>query len=131
MTQKPLDLWILRAILIVAFAYHGAWNLDQAGLNWWTLNQAQLPFPTWMRWPVGIAEIAFAVWILWGRFITLPLLGMCALMSGAVLSNFHNGYSYKNLGIEVPLAYLGIAIVLLIRGGFFDRIVKLLNTKVR
>lgn len=131
MAKNSLDLWILKSLLIVAFLYHGVWNLGEEGLLWWQSQEGNLPFPIWSRQPVGFMEIILALWLAWGRYLVLPLLGVSAIMLGAILSNFPNGYSYKNLGIEVPLAYLGIAVVLLLRGGFFDRIIKLLNAKVR
>lgn|GEM_PF-4606974 len=89
---------------MVAFLYHGVWNLGEEAKLFWL--SSKVPYPEWMRWPVGVGECVFALGLISKRTEKLASLGLMLLMVGAVISNFSNGYSYKHLGIEVPIAYL-------------------------
>jgi uncharacterized membrane protein YphA (DoxX/SURF4 family) len=95
--------FLFKLVLAFAFIYHGIWNLTGAGEAFW--NSGAVLFPEWMRYPVGWGEIILAIGLLVPFAERLSALLLAALMIGAILSNFSNGYSYKDLGIEVPVAY--------------------------
>jgi uncharacterized membrane protein YphA (DoxX/SURF4 family) len=101
----------LKLILALAFVYHGVFNLSEEGRVFWS-EGAQLVYPSYLRWPVGIGEIAAAVLLFWSVTERVAIVGLGLIMVGAVINNFPMGFSYKNLGIEVPLTYLVILWVL-------------------
>jgi uncharacterized membrane protein YphA (DoxX/SURF4 family) len=96
-------IWLFRSVLAFAFVYHGIWNLGDVGAEFWA--QPNMLFPGWFRWPVGVVECVAGLLLLHPRADRAASFVLLGVMVGAILSNFHQGYSYKNLGVEVPIAY--------------------------
>lgn len=111
MRRGPSSSGILRAVLGFAFVYHGVWNLGSEAGVYWKANVSL--YPEGFRYVVGILEILLALGLVFSRTRWLAALGLGLIMLGAVFSNFQQGYSYKDLGVEVPVAYLAMIWVLL------------------
>lgn len=83
-------------------AYHGAWNFSAAGQAWWK-NEAT--YSAWLSYPTGFLEIACAFSYFFKIRERIASVIVMVLMSGAVIEHLKNGYSYKQNGFEVALAY--------------------------
>jgi uncharacterized membrane protein YphA (DoxX/SURF4 family) len=109
--MKTRSRLLLKITLALAFVYHGVFNLSEEGRRFWS-EGAQLVYPAFLRWPVGLVEIAAAALLFWARAERFAIWFLGLIMVGAIINNFPMGYSYKHLGIEVPLTYLVILWVL-------------------
>lgn len=77
--------WVLQVVLAVQFVGAGALKLigDQAMLDLF----ADIGAGQWLRYVVGVLELAGAVGLLIPRLAGLAALGLAALMVGATLTN--------------------------------------------
>ena len=100
-------LYFLLLCLSAAFIFHGIWNIGPEGQTFW--NSSQVIYPQFLRMPVGLLEIILGLSLWSTKLRSISALGIALMMIGAILNNLPQGYSYKNLGVEVPIVYLAIS----------------------
>jgi len=98
-------LWALRALLAVQFASGGVLKLvgDPRMVDLFT----DIGAGQWLRYLVGICEVAGAVGLLVPRLVALAALGLTGLMAGAVVTNVLIG-----VNPALPAAFLLAAAVI-------------------
>jgi uncharacterized membrane protein YphA (DoxX/SURF4 family) len=82
------------------------------GELWWA---KQTTYPEFMRLPVGILEIICALTLFKRSLVSYTCFILMGIMIGAIISHLPNGYSYKNMGIEVALTYFLLSSWLFVR----------------
>ncbi|GAB3809961.1 DoxX family protein [Kribbella italica] len=98
-----IGLWILRLVLTAEFAAAGIMKL--AGNEQMVAMFGELGTGQWLRYAVGVLEIAGALGLLIPRLCGLAALGLAALMTGAALTNAF----VLDVSPAVPLAMLAVA----------------------
>lgn len=98
-----IGLWILRLVLTFEFATAGIMKL--AGNEQMVAMFGELGAGQWLRYAVGMLEIAGALGVLVPRLCGLAALGLAALMAGAVITNA----LVFGVSPAVPLALLVVA----------------------
>lgn len=102
----------LHTALAIPCIYHGIWNLSNSGTAWW---RDESSLPPWLRYFVGVGEIAAAVG-LWSGWLRRPAAAALSLVFlGAIPQHITAGYSFKHGGYETPLAYLLLSLFIALR----------------
>jgi uncharacterized membrane protein YphA (DoxX/SURF4 family) len=85
--MKTRSRLLLKIILALGFVYHGVFNISEEGRVFWS-EGTQLMYPSYLRWPVGLGEIAAAAMLFWSYSERLAIWGLGLIMVGAVVNNF-------------------------------------------
>jgi len=107
-----VTLWVLQAALAFSFAAAGSQKL--AGTRYMVEMFTVIGAGQWLRYAIGLVELAAAVGLLIPRLCGLAALGLVALMAGATVTNLLIDYNPW-----VPIGYLLLAAV--ITGGRLAR----------
>ena len=118
--------FLVRGILIIAFMVHGIWNLSSEGLRWWQTGQHL--FPPVFSYLAGMVEILCAVSLYFGKWLKLSTSVLSLMMATAMAIHWPQGFSYKNMGYEVPMVYLLLCLDLLLARERFRPLHKLFLT---
>jgi uncharacterized membrane protein YphA (DoxX/SURF4 family) len=102
-----IGLWILQALLAFLFLASGIQKL--AGTQDMVDLFSAIGVGQWLRYAIGILEIAGAVGLLVSRLCGLAALGLVALMVGATIVNAIIGYN-----VLYPIGYLVVAAVIVL-----------------
>ena len=99
-----IALWTVQALLAASFASAAVQKL--AGTPYMVSMFAEIGAGQWLRYAIGVMELAGAVGLLVPRLSGLAALGLAALMVGASITNVLIHYN-----LWVPLLYLLLAAV--------------------
>jgi uncharacterized membrane protein YphA (DoxX/SURF4 family) len=81
--------WVLTALLAFAFAGSGITKL--LGVELQIKNLESWGFPLWMRFPIGLSEIAFAIALLIPKFRLITIYGVFVWTIVAVITHLQAG----------------------------------------
>jgi uncharacterized membrane protein YphA (DoxX/SURF4 family) len=81
--------WLLTALLAFAFAGSGITKL--LGVEMQIKNLESWGFPLWMRFPIGLSEIAFAIALLIPKFRLITIYGVFVWTIVAVITHLQAG----------------------------------------
>jgi uncharacterized membrane protein YphA (DoxX/SURF4 family) len=81
--------WVLTALLAFAFAGSGITKL--LGVEMQIKNLESWGFPLWMRFPIGLSEIAFAIALLIPKFRLITIYGVFVWTIVAVITHLQAG----------------------------------------
>jgi uncharacterized membrane protein YphA (DoxX/SURF4 family) len=81
--------WVLTALLAFAFAGSGITKL--LGVEMQIKNLESWGFPLWMRFPIGLSEIAFAIALLISKFRLITIYGVFVWTIVAVITHLQAG----------------------------------------
>jgi uncharacterized membrane protein YphA (DoxX/SURF4 family) len=81
--------WVLTTLLAFAFAGSGITKL--LGVEMQIKNLESWGFPLWMRFPIGLSEIAFAIAILIPKFRLITIYGVFVWTLVAVITHLQAG----------------------------------------
>jgi uncharacterized membrane protein YphA (DoxX/SURF4 family) len=104
MTTKTKNIiaWVLVALL--AFAFAGSGISKVIGVEMQIKNLESWGYPLWLRFPIGLSEIAFAITLLIPRFRKITIYGIFAWTIVAVITHLQAGQA----GMIIPSIVLGI-----------------------
>jgi uncharacterized membrane protein YphA (DoxX/SURF4 family) len=74
--------WVPALMLVMVFGTQGWSKFDEAG--GWTPAFANWGYPAWFRYTVGVAEMAAAALLLWGRTAIFGAMLVICVMTGAM-----------------------------------------------
>ncbi len=103
---------VTRFTLVPPCLFHGWWNMSDAGARWWALESG---LPVGLRWVVGFAEWAAAISLATGVLSRWAAVGLVALFIGALPQHWAHGYSFKENGVEVLVAYATLSLAIALR----------------
>ena len=86
---KNIISWILAAFIAFGFLFAGVTKL--AGTEMQIKNLESWGYPLWLRFPIGIIELVFAVAILIPRYRKLTIFGTFTWMVAAVITHLQAG----------------------------------------
>src|SRR5450432_1031598 len=109
---KNIIVWILAGLL--AFAFLGAGITKLLGVEMQIKNLESWGYPLWFRFPIGLAEIAFAVALLIPKYRELALYGIFIWTPIAVITLLRAG-QFNMIGAPIVFGVLALAILFLIR----------------
>lgn len=115
---EDVALFVLRFFLgatFMAYAYKKIIKFDWYS-NWFS-QTLELPLPMLNLYAVTLVEGLGGLLLILGLFtraITIPL--MVTMLVALFLVNIHNGFPASKFGMEVPLAYISILVVLFSTG---------------
>jgi len=109
---KNIIVWILAGLL--AFAFAGAGITKLLGAEMQIKNLESWGYPLWLRFPIGLAEIAFAVALLIPGYRKLALYGIFIWTLIAVITHLQAG-QIKMIGGPIVFAVLALSILFLSR----------------
>ena len=109
---KNIIVWILAGLL--ALAYLGAGITKLLGVEMQIKNLESWGYPLWFRFPIGLAEIAFAVALLIPKYRKLALYGIFIWTAIAVITHLQAG-QFNMIGAPIVFGLLALAILFLIR----------------
>ena len=81
--------WVLAALLAFTFAASGITKL--LGVEMQIKNLESWGFPLWMRFPIGLSEIAFAIALLIPKFRLITIYGVFVWTIVAVITHLQAG----------------------------------------
>jgi putative oxidoreductase len=114
-----ITLWAIQILLALAFVSAGAQKL--AGTQYMVHMFGTIGAGQWLRYAVGLVEIAGAVGLLLPPLSGTAALGLVGLMVGATITNLFIGYS-----VAMPLVFLVVA-ALIVWGRPAQTIVRRIN----
>jgi len=105
--------WVLTALLAFAFAGSGITKL--LGVEMQIKNLESWGFPLWMRFPIGLSEIAFAIALLIPKFRMITIYGVFVWTIVAVTTHLQAGQADMIVPSLLFSAIAGV-IIFLIKG---------------
>ena len=87
--RKNSIAWVLTALLALAFAGSGITKL--LGVEMQIKNLESWGFPLWMRFPIGLSEIAFAIALLIPKLRLITIYGVFVWTIVAVITHLQAG----------------------------------------
>jgi len=114
MTTKTKNIitWILAGILALAFISSGIPKL--LGVEMQIKNLESWGYPLWFRFPIGLAEVVFAIALLIPRYRKITIYGIFIWTLAAVITHLQAGQTNM---IAAPILFSVIAGLIL----FFQR----------
>jgi putative oxidoreductase len=109
---KNIIVWILAGLLAFAFVAAGITKL--LGVEMQIKNLESWGYPLWFRFPIGLAEIAFAVALLIPKYRKLAIYGIFIWTVIAVVTHLQAG-QFTMIGAPIVFGVLALAILFLIR----------------
>jgi uncharacterized membrane protein len=109
---KNIIVWILAALL--AFAFAGAGITKLLGVEMQIKNLESWGYPLWFRFPIGLAEIAFAVALLIPKYRNLAFYGIFIWTAIAVITLLQ-ARQFNMIAAPIVFGVLALAILFLIR----------------
>jgi uncharacterized membrane protein YphA (DoxX/SURF4 family) len=108
MKTKNIITWVLAGLL--AFALIGSGSTKLLGVEMQIKNLESWGYPLWLRFPIGLIEIAFAIALLIPKFRKPAIYGIFAWTIVAVITHLQAGQ--VNL-IAPPILFSAIAAAIL------------------
>jgi uncharacterized membrane protein YphA (DoxX/SURF4 family) len=109
---KNILSWIVAGLL--AFAFFGAGLTKVVGLEMQMKNLASWGYPLWLRFPIGLSEMAMAIALLLPRFRRITSYGIFPWMLIAVYTHLQaTPPQYEGIGAPIFFAVLAAVILIL------------------
>src|SRR5687767_9603392 len=104
MTTKPKNIigWVLTGLFAFAFAGSGITKL--IGVEMQIKNLESWGFPLWLRYPIGLFEIAFAIALMIPKFRLITIYGVFVWTIVAVITHLQAGQA----NMIVPSILFGV-----------------------
>jgi putative oxidoreductase len=106
---KNIIIWILAGVL--AFAFIGAGITKLLGADMQIKNFESWGYPLWLRFPIGLIEIALAIGLLIPRFRKMTVYGIFIWTIVAVITHLQAGQANMVAG---PIFFSVLAAVILL-----------------
>jgi len=110
MTTKTKNIiaWFLTGLLVLAFLASGITKL--LGVEMQIKNLQSWGYPLWLRFPIGLSEIAFAIALMISKFRLITIYGVFVWTLVAVITHLQAGQANM---IVAPILFCVIASVLI------------------
>ena len=102
--------WVLTVLLAFAFAGSGITKL--LGVEMQIKNLESWGYPLWLRFPIGLSEIAFAIALLIPKFRLITIYGVFAWTIVAVITHLQAGQADMIVPSLLFSVIVGIVILL-------------------
>jgi putative oxidoreductase len=109
---KNIIIWILAGIL--ALAYFGSGFTKLIGVDMQIKNFESCGYPVWLRFPIGLIEIALAIGLLIPQYRRLTIYGIFIWTIVAVITHLQAGQASMIAG---PIFFSVLAAVILFLSG--------------
>lgn len=115
MTLKVKNILIWSVTGLLALAFFGAGITKLIGAEMQLNNLAGWGYPLWLRFPIGLSELAFAIGLLMPKFRKITIYGIFPWMLVAVYTHIQaSPPQYEGVGGPIFLALLAALVLILL-----------------